>query len=153
CFLQVDDGGGERYQGLNFGKLLLFNIELPELMLEVGAEQNVIDLAFLAQGVEVEFLDPLHCVRVKLSEAVPAGRRTGDRIRTLQAAAIDDVVFDDGAHLARSHVIRGAAVGGGFVTVGRGSLFLGRTVKKESGQDDDSDNKCNCGQVAESHHF
>jgi hypothetical protein len=93
-------------------------------MLEVGAKQNVINLACLAHSIKVEFLNSLQRVGIEFSKTLAPGRRTDDRKGTLQAAAIDYVVFEDRPHLAGREITDGAGFGRYFAGAARTSCFL-----------------------------
>jgi hypothetical protein len=64
------------------------------------AKQYVINLAGLAHRVEVQLLNPFQGIGIKPSKALATRRRTSDGVRSLQASAIDDVVFKNRPHFA-----------------------------------------------------
>ena len=56
AFLPIDDLWREGNSGFDLGDLFRLDVELPQLVLEMVPEEDVIDFAVLAHRVEVEFL-------------------------------------------------------------------------------------------------
>src|SRR5262245_5519495 len=67
-------------------------------------EEQIINLAVLAERIEVEFGQRGEPVGIELLEARPPPRRNLDRVRSGQAAAIRDVALDQAPQLARRSV-------------------------------------------------
>ena len=84
---------------MNLFQLPCLNVELPQLVFEMVLEKYVVNLAVLAHGIEVDLKKRREPFVVKFSETLAARRRSGDWIRALQAASVDGVAFNCGAHL------------------------------------------------------
>ena len=99
-FFQIDDGIRERQVDRVFRFLFGIQIEPLQVVIQAVAEQDVIDFAVLAHGVEVLFRQG--CLRVQVKAAEPFAPLTGrpNVVIPLQVAPIGDKPLDQGANFA-----------------------------------------------------
>ena len=75
-FVELEDRARERDERGRLGRLLAADVDLPQLVRELVLQQQVVDLAVLAQAVEVEVAE---LVEPLLGELAQSARRAGAR--------------------------------------------------------------------------
>ncbi len=98
--IEVEDLLRERDKRRRRARSFDRGVELAELVGQMVLEEQIVDLAVLAQPVEVELPELVEPLLGELANPLIARRRSRRRATTLQAAPVDRVPLDRSAELA-----------------------------------------------------
>ena len=112
-FFQLDDRSGKGEPHSVLRSFLFFLSQAAQFMIELVAEQDVIDFSILRHFVEIEWSEAGFRLFVKALQTRATSRSVGEIVVAKQIAAIGRPAVDDGPHLAGRGVETGRDIGRG----------------------------------------